>query len=149
MEAYHVVATHPQILAGICDANSKYDVFGNYARAITPNGVPSPHLSNVPEEQPLPDASPFKMRHPLTGAIYDTQEDGTVLVTSRDGRTGLFTEGGVWINGDLGEADPHMCQWLAGKQLEADDELWRKRRGDILPADTNGSDEIVEAESAA
>ncbi|HCV00307.1 MAG TPA: hypothetical protein DGL25_03815, partial [Dehalococcoidia bacterium] len=71
------------------------------------------------------------------------------LVTSRDGRTGLFTEGGVWINGDLGEADPHMCQWLAGKQLEADDELWRKRRGDILPADTNGSDEIVEAESAA
>ncbi|HCV00654.1 MAG TPA: hypothetical protein DGL25_05580, partial [Dehalococcoidia bacterium] len=111
MEAYHVVATHPQILAGICDANSKYDVFGNYARAITPNGVPSPHLSNVPEEQPLPDASPFKMRHPLTGAIYDTQEDGTVLVTSRDGRTGLFTEGGVWINGALGAAAPPMCPW--------------------------------------
>ena len=95
MEAYHVVATHPQILAGICDANSKYDVFGNYARAITPNGVPSPHLSNVVQEEPLPDTSPFKMRHPLTNAIYDTQPDSTVLVTAPDGRSGLFTEGGT------------------------------------------------------
>ena len=28
MEAYHVVATHPQLLPGIGDANSQYDVFG-------------------------------------------------------------------------------------------------------------------------
>ena len=151
MEAYHVVATHPQILAGICDANSKYDVFGNYSRAVTPNGVPSPHLSNVPEEEPLPDVSPFKMRHPLTGAIYDVQGDSTVLVTARDGRSGLFTDGGTWLSGDLGEADPHMCQWLAGRQLEADDEAWSRRRGGadgVSPAtsDDNGN---VAAESAA
>ncbi len=44
MEAYHVVATHPQLLAGIGDANTQYDVFGNFCRAITPNGTPSPHL---------------------------------------------------------------------------------------------------------
>ena len=31
MEAYHVVATHPQLLAGIGDANSQYDVFGNFS----------------------------------------------------------------------------------------------------------------------
>ena len=151
MEAYHVVATHPQILAGICDANSKYDVFGNYARAITPNGVPSPHLSNVPQEEPLPDTSAFKMRHPLTNAIYDTQPDSTVLVTHPDGRSGVFTAGGTWVSGDLGDADPHMCQWLAGKQLEADDEYWNNRRGngaseddgDDIPADD------IAAESAA
>ena len=30
-EAYHVIATHPTILATIGDANTQYDVFGNYA----------------------------------------------------------------------------------------------------------------------
>ena len=44
MEAFHVVATHPQLLAGIGDANSQYDWQGNYSRAITPNGTPSPHI---------------------------------------------------------------------------------------------------------
>ncbi len=33
MEAFHVVATHPQLLAGIGDANSQYDVFGTFSRA--------------------------------------------------------------------------------------------------------------------
>ena len=56
MEAYHVVATHPQILAGIGDANSQYDVWGNYSRAITPNGTPSPHLNWTPTEQDMLDA---------------------------------------------------------------------------------------------
>lgn len=56
MEAYHVVATHPQLLAGIGDANSQYDVFGNFSRAITPNGTPSPHLRWQPTEQDMLDA---------------------------------------------------------------------------------------------
>jgi phenylpropionate dioxygenase-like ring-hydroxylating dioxygenase large terminal subunit len=56
MEAYHVVATHPQLLAGIGDTNSQYDVWGNYSRAITPNGTPSPHLGWQPEEQDVLDA---------------------------------------------------------------------------------------------
>lgn len=56
MEAYHVVATHPQLLAGIGDANSQYDVWGNVSRAITPNGTPSPHIKWVPTEQEMFDA---------------------------------------------------------------------------------------------
>jgi phenylpropionate dioxygenase-like ring-hydroxylating dioxygenase large terminal subunit len=56
MEAYHVVATHPQLLAGIGDANSQYDVFGNFCRAMTPNGTPSPHLKWTPTEQDMLDA---------------------------------------------------------------------------------------------
>jgi nitrite reductase/ring-hydroxylating ferredoxin subunit len=55
-EAFHVVATHPQLLPGIGDANSQYDVWGNVSRAITPNGTPSPHLSWVPTEQQMFDA---------------------------------------------------------------------------------------------
>lgn len=56
MEAYHVVATHPQLLPSIGDANSQYDVFGNFCRAITPNGTPSPHLRWEPTEQDMLDA---------------------------------------------------------------------------------------------
>ena len=56
MEAFHVVKTHPQILVGIGDENSQYDVWGNLSRAITPNGTPSPHLSFGPDEQDLFDS---------------------------------------------------------------------------------------------
>lgn len=56
MEAYHVVATHPQLLAGIGDSNSQYDVWGNYSRAITPNGTPSPHVESEVSEQDRLDA---------------------------------------------------------------------------------------------
>lgn len=56
MEAYHVVATHPQILAGIGDTNSQYDAWDNFSRAITPNMTPSPHLDIEPSEQEKLDA---------------------------------------------------------------------------------------------
>lgn len=56
MEAYHVVGTHPQLLASIGDANSQYDVWENFSRAITPNGTPSPHLNWEPTEQEQLDA---------------------------------------------------------------------------------------------
>ena len=56
MEAFHVIATHPQILTGTGDCNSQYDVFGNFSRAITPNGTPSPHLQWDPTEQEIFDA---------------------------------------------------------------------------------------------
>ncbi|MGO9605334.1 MAG: aromatic ring-hydroxylating oxygenase subunit alpha [Candidatus Binataceae bacterium] len=56
MEAFHVVATHPQLLAGLGDANSQYDAWGNFSRAITANGTPSPHLSWEPTEQEMFDS---------------------------------------------------------------------------------------------
>lgn len=51
MEAFHVITTHPQLLAAIGDENSQYDVWGNFSRAITPNGTPSPHIRWSPDEQ--------------------------------------------------------------------------------------------------
>jgi phenylpropionate dioxygenase-like ring-hydroxylating dioxygenase large terminal subunit len=53
MEAYHVLATHPQILAGIGDSNSQYDVWDNFSRAMTPNMTPSPHLDYEPSEEDM------------------------------------------------------------------------------------------------
>lgn len=51
MEAFHVITTHPQLLAAIGDENSQYDAWGNFSRAITPNGTPSPHIRWDPNEQ--------------------------------------------------------------------------------------------------
>jgi len=56
MEAFHVVTTHPQLLAGIGDENSQYDAWGNLSRAITPNATPSPHINWDPSEQDLLEA---------------------------------------------------------------------------------------------
>ncbi len=45
MESYHVIATHPQILSIIADANSQYDLYGPHvSRNIAAFGAPSPHL---------------------------------------------------------------------------------------------------------
>ena len=59
-----------------------------------------------------------KRRHPLSGAIYDVDDQGLVHVT-QDGRTGVFTSEGDWLSGDLTHADAHLCGWLAGRQLPA------------------------------
>ena len=56
MEAYHVIATHPQLLAGIGDANSQYDAWDNFSRAITPNMTPSPHVTWDVSEQDMLDS---------------------------------------------------------------------------------------------
>jgi nitrite reductase/ring-hydroxylating ferredoxin subunit len=121
-EAYHVVATHPQILGGIGDANTKYDVFGNFSRAISPQAVPSPHLQNMPELGAPDGASLYrKLRHPLSGAIYERCDDGYVHVTHKDGRKGRFTSTGHRIDGDIGQVDPNMCDWIGGMQLPGAD----------------------------
>ena len=56
MEAFHLATTHPSIITGTGDCNSRYDVFGNFARAVTPTGTPSPHLTWDPSEQEMLDA---------------------------------------------------------------------------------------------
>jgi phenylpropionate dioxygenase-like ring-hydroxylating dioxygenase large terminal subunit len=66
MDAYHVVATHPQILAAAGDDNSQYDVFGNCSRTITPVGTSSPHLNWTPSENEIA-ASVYRPRDSASG----------------------------------------------------------------------------------
>jgi len=54
MEAFHAVVTHPQILGFTADANTRYDLYGHHLnRAITPNGVLSPHVRGKGEDHVL------------------------------------------------------------------------------------------------
>lgn len=52
-----------------------------------------------------------QLRHPLSGAIYETDDEGNVMVT-RAGMAGVFTGNGVWLKGELRHADPELCRWV-------------------------------------
>lgn len=56
IEAYHSVATHPQILSFTGDANSQYDVYNRHSRMITPFAVQSPHLGSQLDQQAVAQA---------------------------------------------------------------------------------------------
>ena len=115
-EAYHVIATHPTILDSIGDANTQYDVFGNYSRAMSPNFTSSPHVSR--EWEPLEDARLFtKLRHALTGHVYESMDDGLVHITNAKGEVSKFHADGTWVEGSMTHADTNMLNWIGGKQL--------------------------------
>jgi hypothetical protein len=56
------------------------------------------------------------IKHPFSGALYEPQDGGTVLVTL-DGSCGMFTGDGRWLEGELREADPHLCGWVGGPKV--------------------------------
>jgi phenylpropionate dioxygenase-like ring-hydroxylating dioxygenase large terminal subunit len=56
MESYHVIATHPQLLTFMGDANAQYDILSDHVnRAITGNATTSPHLEPLPVTQVVED----------------------------------------------------------------------------------------------
>ncbi|MGI9621694.1 MAG: aromatic ring-hydroxylating oxygenase subunit alpha [Acidimicrobiales bacterium] len=68
-EAYHVNATHPQIMGYLGDTNSQVDVWDNHARVISPGGTPSPLLDyEVSEDQRL--ATMLDLRHDMEMPLH-------------------------------------------------------------------------------
>ncbi len=57
------------------------------------------------------------LRHPFTRSFYEQDGKGNVRVVTADGRVGLFTTSGAWIEGDVFEADPQLCGWIGGPKL--------------------------------
>jgi phenylpropionate dioxygenase-like ring-hydroxylating dioxygenase large terminal subunit len=53
-ESYHAPTTHPQTVGYLGDVNSQIDIWDNFARVITPGGIPSPLLSGwIPTEEEI------------------------------------------------------------------------------------------------
>ena len=52
----------------------------------------------------------------MNGHIYQRTVDGapersgTVTITDLDGNESLFDEDGVWLEGPMTQADPHLCK---------------------------------------
>jgi len=52
-EAFHVNATHPQVMAYLGDTNSQVDIWENFARVISPGGTSSPLLDWTPTQDEM------------------------------------------------------------------------------------------------
>ena len=105
MEAYHVVATHPQLLPGIGDANSQYNVRGNFCRAATPDATPSPHLQWQPTEQEMLDA------------MMDRNLDEPLMVRVADGDTARRVAGDMRRKGMYDVIGPEAAERLTDAEL--------------------------------
>jgi NAD(P)-dependent dehydrogenase (short-subunit alcohol dehydrogenase family) len=71
----------------------------------------------------------MRLRHPITGAIYEAAADGLVRVEDPGGRVGLFHADGRWRSGELRDADPHLLGWVGGPRLELRGGLQSARSG--------------------
>lgn len=58
-----------------------------------------------------------KLRHAVSGAIYDLEPDGLVRIDTPDGKTGWFNADASWHHGEVKEGDPHIIGWVAGARL--------------------------------
>ena len=54
------------------------------------------------------------IRHAFGNVAYSLTDDGLVRVDD-NGTEGLFTGAGVWVSGELREADPQMCVWVSNQ----------------------------------
>ena len=143
MESYHVLMTHPQILTGGAhDLCTKYDAFGNYSRAIRCGAL---ETEGLPSWEPIEDENGMTcLRHPLNGWVYQLVEEGVVEVTTPKGVSGRFTADAKWLDGELKDANPHLCLWAGGLQLPSGapaprardmkiPDALRQRFGDAVP----------------
>jgi hypothetical protein len=60
-----------------------------------------------------------KLRHAVSGAIYDLEPEGLVRVETPDGAFGWFNADASWHHGELKEADPHFIGWVAGTRVRS------------------------------
>lgn len=106
MEAFHVITTHPQLLAGIGDENSQYDVWGNLSRAITPNATPSPHIKWSPTEQDLLEAVSMRdLDDPAPGPLpTGVRARAAMAAGIREGMQDLVGEDTVLSDAELSDS---------------------------------------------
>ena len=69
------------------------------------------------------------IRHAFGNVAYSLTEDWLVRVNDGE-KEGLFTSEGVWVSGELREADPQMCVWVSN-QHEPSEVIDPKRQGTV------------------
>lgn len=68
----------------------------------------------------------------MTQQTYEEIGEGLVRVTNRDGRTGIFTLDGQWLEGEVKDANTNMLVYTAGPNMPPDFQY----RWLSVPADT-------------
>ena len=71
----------------------------------------------------------------MTQQTFEEIGEGLVRVTNRDGRTGIFTSDGRWVEGELKDANTNMLVYTGGPNMPSDFQYrWLN-----VPADTERS----------
>jgi hypothetical protein len=73
---------------------------------------------------------PKGLFHPFSKALYEQHGDGLIRVTDGD-KQGIFGSDGHWIEGELRECDPQLCNWVSGPLVA------NHRVGDTAGQDTH------------
>ncbi len=79
----------------------------------------------MPPDADGPDETPWgwdvrQIRHPLSGAVYELDDDGNVMVTKGD-LVGVYDSEGLWLEGAVQTVDPELCRWIGnGPRVAAD-----------------------------
>ena len=122
MESHHTVATHPQLLPFLADANSQYDIFSDYiTRQITAAGVASPFV----EEKGYTEADILK--HMVTSSnrssagemVLGDNDKARAFVAARMRK--ILSEANGWDYSEISDAEvldsilynvwPNMSFW--------------------------------------
>ncbi len=104
MEAHHSVTTHPQILPGIADANSQYDVPNDWVtRQFSATGITSPFLTPLSEEEIFAYLTGRKMKI----KVNDQMNAGPALPEGMTARARLAEISRETLSKDIGEDFSH------------------------------------------
>ncbi len=96
-EAFHVNATHPQIMPYLGDTNSQVDVWENFARVITPGGTVSPLLDWTPTQNEMLRAM-MDVRVDQTSPITIEEDQSMRTIAAEASRTRWRPVVGDWVD---------------------------------------------------
>ena len=60
----------------------------------------------------------YGVMHPFSRAVYEVDDAGAVLITTKDGRIGRYRRDGSWLDGEVFDVDPQMCNWVGGVRAQ-------------------------------
>jgi phenylpropionate dioxygenase-like ring-hydroxylating dioxygenase large terminal subunit len=96
-EAFHVNATHPQVMPYLGDTNSQVDIWENFARVITPGGTASPLLDWSPTEDDMMRAM-LDIREGQATPIAVAADQTMRAVASEGSRDRWRPAAGDWVD---------------------------------------------------
>jgi phenylpropionate dioxygenase-like ring-hydroxylating dioxygenase large terminal subunit len=96
-EAFHVNATHPQVMPYLGDTNSQVDIWENFARVITPGGTASPLLDWEPTQDEMMRAM-MDVRLDQDTPIPVTEEQSMRAVGAAGSRERWRAAAGDWVD---------------------------------------------------
>jgi hypothetical protein len=61
-----------------------------------------------------------RLYHAFSRWSYERTADGLVLVTQPNGSAGLFKPNGVWVSGEITDADVQIICFVGGRHAQRD-----------------------------